>query len=1155
MPARTAAEAISKGRAASPVTVLFTDIVGSTQLLGALGEQAMEHCRREHFALLRAAIAAHGGREVKNVGDGLMAAFADEGSGLGCAIAMQTAVAGQQVPGGRELLMRVGAHSGPTIEAEGDHWGTTVVVARRLCDLAQAHEILVTQALAGAANVERELFRDLGRMSLKGLAEPVGVCAMQWDGAPAERDARAEPVRVELHESLRRGAGFVGRERELERLRAWWRVASAGERRLLLVAGEPGIGKTCLVAELGRQVHASGAIVLYGRCDEGLSVAFGPVTEALRQLVAAMAPGRMRTQLGGWAPDLARLPQIADALGGVAPRASSDPEADQHLMFQAVSQLLETTARGAPILLLVEDLQWADGATIALLRHVVAAAPAARIAVLATVREGELADDHPLARGAADAVDRLSLSGLDEAQIAAMIEADGGRPAQRAVARAVHAESSGNPLHAAELARAWSQEGTIVVRDRALVLAGGAPSHGARSDVRSVIGRRVGRLPVDARRALTLGSVLGRSFTLAALEQILAADEPDDLVAALELAVGERAIVRADDGGAYAFAHVLIRHAFYARIGAARRTRLHRQVGEVIEETADDGDQLPELAYHFARCAGDERIAKAVGYALRAGRQSLEQLAHERAAVHFAAALELLEGQDAPAADVLRCDATIGLGECRLRAGDVAYRETLLGAARQAERLGDATRLAQAALANGRGFFSVAGAVDDERVAVLRAALAAVGGADSSVRARLLAQLAMEITYAADPSARLALSDEAVAIARRLEDPATLVTVLYQRAVTHWGAHGLEQRRLAVAEAEPLLDRLADPSLAFHISHQGVHTALESGDVGLADLRLEAMRDHAATTGQATFAWYERIARSKRALCAGSVRESERLAHEAVQTGVASGQPDAELWFAGQVFVLRLVQGRQAEDRYDDLPAMLEAFPALRTLLEAQLACLQAAQGDHARRARDARPPDRRRARRPAAGLRLACHRSRSPATHAGCAPTPSTARSSPPRWPRGPSTSSTWARRGWARRASTSACWRSRCGARSRRTRTSRARPRCTSAAARARGSRTRSSRGPSCCSSTTCPATTGPTRRGSLPTRAGSRASWRCRACSGAPTPCWRATAGRADARSRSAGARPQRRLIAERDPPARGLHPAELAHRLQRARDRLA
>jgi len=931
---------------AAAVTVLFTDIVGSTQLLGVLGEEAMEHCRREHFALLREAVAANSGREVKNVGDGIMAAFQRPSDGLSCAIAMQVAVAGQQLPGGHSLLMRVGLHHGPAIADEGDYWGTTVVIARRLCDMAQAHEILATDGFVSRSGAHDGLSRMLGSMMLRGLADEVAVCAIQWHGAPQGRSEDLEAPRIELAEDLRRAGVFVGRERELGQLEDLWNAAAGGQRRMALVAGPAGVGKTSVLAQLARRVHAGDAIVLYGRCDEGIATPFQPIAEAVGQLVVAVPAARLRAQLGGWAPDLARLlPEVGELLGAV-PRVSSDPESDQRSMFEAVSQLLAGTARSAPVLVLIEDLHWADAGTIALLRHVIMGKPPVAVAVIATVRDGQatVAPMHEVDGW----TQQVSLDGLDETEIGALLEADGGQPPAEALVRAFHAQTHGNALHVRELARAWLQAGVIAVRDRKLTLVAGSAvvsQHGA--DISSVIERRVEALPSATRRVLTMGAVMGRSFAQEMLERILVADDPGEIDDALAHAVGEHLIVRGEDGVLHAFEHALIRQALYARIGATRRARLHRQVAEAIEDAAGGAveEHLPELAYHFARCASDGRAAKAVHYALRAGRTSLELLAHDRAALHFAGALQLLDGADVPDAATLRCDATIGLGECQMRAGDSAHRETLLNAARQAEQLGDGERLGHAALANGRGFFSEVGVVDQERVTVLRAALSACDLSDSVLRARLLAQLAMELSYEGDWDARVALSDAAAAMARRIGDRETLVTVLYQRSVALWGVHGLGQQCDAVAEAERQLDWLADPSLAFHISLQGLHTALTTGDVVLADRRLAAMHEHAAASGQPTFVWYERIAQAKRETCVGRLPQAQRLIFAALDAGTAAGQPDAPLWWAGQMFAVRFAQGRLGDSDYAGLPLAAKRWPSLRLLMDAQLACLQAAHG------------------------------------------------------------------------------------------------------------------------------------------------------------------------------------------------------------------
>ena len=676
------------------------------------------------------------------------------------------------------------------------------------------------------------------------------------------------------------------------------------------------------------------------------------MAEALRQLVAALTPARLRSQLGARVADLARLiPEVSREPAGAATRASSDPQNDQRLMFEAVSQLLATTARGTGILMVLEDLHWADVATVALLRHIVAAPAPAALAVVATVRDTERAAVERL-RSGDDGAHWLKLGGLDAPDVAALIEADGGRPAGAGVVEAVRTATDGNPLHARELVRAWSDAGSILVRDRELVLAGGdgaAERERMRHlDVRAVLDRRVGGLPAAARRVLTLGSVLGRSFSLGLIGQILVADEPVELAQAVQLAVGERLLVSANGGERYAFAHALIRQSLYARIGATRRSLLHRQVAEAIEEAAGDAidEHVAELAYHYARCAGDGRATKAVDYALRAGWASLDRLVHEQAAVHFTAALELLDAERVTGARTRRCDATIGLGECQRRAGEREHRETLLAGARMAEKLGDGDRLARAALANGRGFFSAVGVVDGERVAVLRAALAACDSGDGVLRARLLAQLAMEVIYEGDWDARAALSDEAVAMARRLGDTATSATVLYQRSVALWGVHGLEQRCSAVAEAERMLDWLADPVLSVHIAHQGVHAALAAGDMALADRRMTALRGYAESAGLPTLAWYERVAASKRALCAGRMREALGLAFEAREIGTGAGQPDAVPWWGAQTFGAGLLQGRLQGSKYDAVLAARAQCPTVHRFIDAQLACLQVANGD-----------------------------------------------------------------------------------------------------------------------------------------------------------------------------------------------------------------
>jgi DNA-binding SARP family transcriptional activator len=256
------------------VTILFTDLVGSTELLDRLGEEGGEALRRTHFSLLRRAVSETGGQEVKSLGDGLMVVFASPLAALGCAVAIQRGVAehnraNPETP----LAVRVGLQAGEATRAENDFFGTAVVVAKRLCDSAEAGQVLAGEVVASLVGSRGDFrFRPLGPLPLKGLAAPVPAVALAWPRPGGVETGVAEgglgeiPIPPFL---TARGRGFVGREEELDRLRVAWKEAQAGRRRVVLVGGEPGVGKTRLAVAFAEEVHALGAVVLAGRCDAG----------------------------------------------------------------------------------------------------------------------------------------------------------------------------------------------------------------------------------------------------------------------------------------------------------------------------------------------------------------------------------------------------------------------------------------------------------------------------------------------------------------------------------------------------------------------------------------------------------------------------------------------------------------------------------------------------------------------------------------------------------------------------------------------------------------------------------------------------------------------------------------------------------------------
>jgi len=287
------------GAERSTAIVLFTDLVGSTEQRSRLGEDAAEQLRRDHDRLITSAVEANRGRLVKNLGDGVMATFTGASDAIAAAVAIQQALDrhnrsdASNVP----LEVRIGVSAGDVAFEAEDCFGTPVIEAARLCAAAGGGRILVTEivrALAGTAGGHQ--FAAVGALELKGLPAPVPACEATWEPL-------AGPVLPMPSLLTRAGRIFVGRDEESERLLGLWKEATAGERRLALLAGEPGIGKTRLAVELAGQVREAGGVVLAGRCDEDLGVPYQPFVEALRHYVTCAADRR----LGRYAGDLARL--------------------------------------------------------------------------------------------------------------------------------------------------------------------------------------------------------------------------------------------------------------------------------------------------------------------------------------------------------------------------------------------------------------------------------------------------------------------------------------------------------------------------------------------------------------------------------------------------------------------------------------------------------------------------------------------------------------------------------------------------------------------------------------------------------------------------------------------------------------------------------
>jgi DNA-binding SARP family transcriptional activator len=753
-----------------------------------------------------------------------------------------------------------------------------------------------------------------------------------------------EPAAGELAAETPRGA-FVGRERELAELGAGLDEALAGRGRLILLAGEPGIGKSRLAEELVAHAGARGARVLVGRCWEaGGAPAYWPWVQSLRAYVRDSDSAALRSQLGAGAADLAPLlPELRERFPGLPEPPALESEAARFRLFDATAGFLRNASESRPIVLVLDDLHAADSPSLLLLRFLARQLRSSRMLLLGLYREVDPTPGQALTEMLAEvtrepATRRISLGGLSKGEVAEYVGLTASAIASPEVVAALSEETEGNPLFVGEFVRLVSVEG---VRSDSLVIP---------QSVRDVIARRLTHLSEECNRVLVLASVLGREFALAAVGRLTGVPE-DELLDMFDEAMAARVV--SDIPGTperLRFTHMLVRDTLYESLTAARRVRLHRQAVEVLETLYRDepGPYLAELAHHGMAGCDFERGLR---YARRAGDHAVTLLAYEEAARLYEIALEALERTE-PVDGLSRCGLQLVLGEAQARGGlaDRA-RETFLVAADLARRLNLPDELARAALGYGGRFAYARAGGDSLLVPLLEEALAAVPEGDSVLRARLLARLAGAVRSEPSVQRSACLSGEAMAMARKLGDPATLAYALESafagvtpRDTEAWLAIGDELVRVS--------RDAGDKEREFFGHQHGLGALLVSGDIRAVDARLEAMAALGEELRQPTQERAFAVTRTMRGLFAGRFQEADNLIQEALEAGPGSRGLDMG-WFwvvRVQAWALAREQGRVGEVRRD-VERLVDDHPMV-SYLHAVLASLHAELG-HAADARE----------------------------------------------------------------------------------------------------------------------------------------------------------------------------------------------------------
>jgi len=701
---------------------------------------------------------------------------------------------------------------------------------------------------------------------------------------------------------------FVGRERELTVLRAMLADALAGRRRIALLAGEAGIGKTRLADELSTEAGRAGARVLWGRCWEDAGApAFWPWVQIVRAYAASTPPDVLARETSGGGADIAQvIPELRERLPDLPAPPAIEPEHARFRFLDSTARFLEAAAARQPLVLVLDDLHWADGATLLLARFVARTLRDARLLLVGTHRPDEPPRDAALARDLAEfarEADVVALGGLGVAEVERYIEHAVGRAAQRDAAAAIHRRTAGNPLFVGELVRLLRADGPL--DDRAQTDGTALPA-----GVAQTVLHRLGRMSPACRAALATAAVCGVEFDAGVVERAHHGPLPRPLADLLGEAAAER-IVAGGHGGRHRFTHALLRDALYATLEPQVRTATHARIAALLAGDARADRHADEIAHHAALALPHGSRALAIDWGVRAAEQDAARLAFEDAGRRYDAVLAILCAD--PAADPHReCELLIAAATAWNHAGDIpAAQQRADAAVRVARQHAFHDALGRAAFV--RAYFARTASGEPEVVTLLDEAIAGLGDADGTLRGRLQLSLANVLAWDDAAERRRTLADGAVAIARRSRDPHETAQALQDWHWALWGVDNLHDRIATAAEMTALAEACGDRKLRLDALSLRIPDLLESGDALAFESAVVAFASLADEIRDRLRSWHTGLYRSLRALLAGRLDEAERETLDAMAAGDRVSSEFALGYCGAQLFALRREQGRLAE--------------------------------------------------------------------------------------------------------------------------------------------------------------------------------------------------------------------------------------------------
>ena len=616
------------------VTLLITNIVNSTRILSRTGDEPGQQAFRIHHKLLSNAVSTCGGEELEWLGDGMVASFTSAADAVRCAIQMQQATS--RPVAGTRIEIRIGMHVGEVLRGDSGYSGTALVTAHALCNQAEPGQILCSRLIANLLSSRGAFkFRELGPRQVKGVANPIPLQEVIYERSDSTALLKRTP--------------FVGRSKEVSRLQAHLENAAKGRGGVVTLAGEAGIGKTRIIEEFADVARDRGAQVLRGACyGDEWHAPYGPFAEILTSYARKDGGHRLKAIAGTLAPPLVRIaPGLRSYLEIAEEPHAADKDEERTRMVDAMLQFLIGVSRDAPLVVVLDDLHWADRGTAGMLHQVARMVERNPILLVIAYRQSEIDPKHPLATVLASLkrlpfFESLSLQGLTSGAVRELLEIVGGENVPEALVQAVGNETEGNPFFIRELLLYLRESSKLPQDEKGWLARFNIEKLAIPESIKQLIDQRLARLSDEANRLLAVGSafkgacVFSVAATVAGLDEGSALSAVDEAIAAHILRPGR-------DAENLEFTHALIRHTLYSSLNPARRVRLHQKIAETMEGTWGErtAEHAADVAYQFWLSRAPSRTDRGAEYAIAAANNAEVAYAYDEVVAFLRIALEL----------------------------------------------------------------------------------------------------------------------------------------------------------------------------------------------------------------------------------------------------------------------------------------------------------------------------------------------------------------------------------------------------------------------------------------------------------------------------------------------------------------------------------